>query len=78
MTYGTSILLIAAGAVLRFAVTIHWHASTVNWHLIGDILMVIGVLGLVMSLIWLGTGRNRRIVEDIGAVPAPVERPPIA
>ena len=66
MHVGTSILLIAVGAILRFATTIQWHANTVNWKLVGDILMVVGVVGLIVSLIWLGTSRrdNATMVVD--------------
>ena len=66
MHVGTSILLIAVGAILRFATTIQWHANTINWKLVGDILMVVGVIGLIVSLIWLGTSRrdNTTMVVD--------------
>ena len=59
MQLGTSILLIAVGAILRWATTIHWHAATINWHLVGDILMVAGVIGLIVSLIWMGAASRR-------------------
>lgn len=59
MTIGTSILLIAVGAILRFATTIQWHANTINWRLVGDILMVVGLIGLIVSLIWMGTASRR-------------------
>ena len=59
MSLGTSILLIAVGAILRFATTIHWHASTINWRLVGDILMVLGVVGLVVSLVWMSAASRR-------------------
>lgn len=59
MGVGSSIILIAAGAILRWAVTITWHASTVNWRLIGDVLMVVGVIGLVMSLVLMATASRR-------------------
>jgi len=54
---GTSILLIAAGAILRFAVTLH--TAHINWNVVGDVLMVAGVLGLVFSLIWITTANRR-------------------
>jgi hypothetical protein len=52
---GTSIVLIAVGAILRFALTIDSTigSTTVNWPIIGDILMIVGVLGLVISLVLL-------------------------
>jgi len=57
MGIGTSILLIAAGAILRFAVTLH--TAHINWNVVGDVLMVAGVLGLVFSLIWITTVNRR-------------------
>jgi len=59
MGIGTSILLIAVGAILRWAVNLHWKAGTVNWHLVGDILMVLGVVGLLVSLVWMTTANRR-------------------
>jgi len=57
MGIGTSILLIAAGAILRFAVTLH--TAHINWNVVGDVLMVAGVLGLVFSLIWTAAANRR-------------------
>jgi hypothetical protein len=60
MALGTSLLLIAAGAILAFAVT--WTTNGVNIQTIGDILMGVGVIGLLFSLIfmagWFGSGRE--------------------
>ena len=50
MGVGTSIILIAVGAILRFAVTLT--TKNVNWHIVGDVLIAVGVVGLVVSLIW--------------------------
>ncbi|HEX3538961.1 MAG TPA: DUF6458 family protein [Acidimicrobiales bacterium] len=62
MGIGTSIFLIAVGAILRYAVTIS--ASGVNLHTVGDILMIVGVIGIVLSLIfwssWGGFGGGPR------------------
>jgi hypothetical protein len=56
MGLGVSIVLIAVGAILRWAVTAS--TSGVNLHVIGLILMVVGILGLVLSLIfWASIGR---------------------
>jgi len=57
MGIGPSVLLIAAGAILRFAVTLH--TAHINWNVVGDVLMVAGVLGLVFSLIWITTANRR-------------------
>ena len=62
MGIGTSIVLIAVGAIIRFAVNISWQSATVNWNLIGDILMVVGIVGLVISLIWMATASRRDVV----------------
>ena len=50
MALGTSLLLIAVGAILRFAV----HVSTTGFslHTIGVILMIVGAIGLLLSLIF--------------------------
>jgi hypothetical protein len=48
MGIGTSILLIAIGAILRFAVSAH--TSGFSIHTVGLILIVVGIVGLVISL----------------------------
>jgi hypothetical protein len=48
MGIGTSIFLIAVGAILRYAVTVT--ASGVNLHAVGDILMIVGLIGMVLSI----------------------------
>ena len=65
MGIGVSIVLIAAGAILDFAVKTN-NTQGVNWNTVGVILMVVGAIGLVTSLIfwssWGGFGR-RTVVE---------------
>jgi len=69
---GTSILLIAVGAVLDFA--INTTVNDVNSHTVGLILMVVGAIGLVASLVfwssWGGVGGYRRRREVIVDDPA--------
>jgi hypothetical protein len=55
MGIGISILLIAAGAVLTWAVS--FHVSGVSIHLVGIILMVVGAIGLLVALIIGGSHR---------------------
>jgi hypothetical protein len=68
MGTGVSLILIAAGAILTWAVNAT--VSGLNIHTVGIILMVVGALGLVLSLIfwssWGGVGNSRRttVVED--------------
>ena len=58
MGIGTSIFLIAAGLILRYAVT--FNIEGVREYTLGGILIVLGILGLVVSLlyalIWRGRG----------------------
>ncbi|HEY0316783.1 MAG TPA: hypothetical protein VGC49_00650 [Solirubrobacterales bacterium] len=48
MTIGTSLFLIAVGAILKYAVTAH--VAGVNIHVAGLILMIVGGLGLLLGL----------------------------
>ncbi len=59
MTYGGSIALIVIGAILRFAIS--YSPANVNLQLVGLILMIAGVIGLVISLVWM-FGRRRQAV----------------
>ena len=61
MYIGGSLFLIALGAILRYAVADLW--AEVDLPMIGFILMVVGVIGLVVSLIQMAiySGRRRRV-----------------
>lgn len=50
MGWSTSLIIIAIGAVLRFAITAT--TSGVNLHTVGLILMILGAVGFVGSLLW--------------------------
>ena len=74
MGIGTSLLLIAVGAVLRFAVTVS--TSGFNVHTVGVILMIVGVVGLLFSLLWMtvwADRRNQRRTYANRDVPPPAE-----
>jgi len=60
MTIGAGLVLIAVGAILRFGIsTAATHGIAV--HTIGDILMAVGVLGVLLwLLVWGPWARNRR------------------
>ena len=60
MTIGAGLLLIAVGAILRFGIsTVSTHGIAV--HTIGDILMLVGVLGVVLwMIVWAPWARRRR------------------
>jgi Na+/melibiose symporter-like transporter len=63
MQIGTSIFLIALGAILKFAVDTTTEGF--NIQTAGTILIVIGIIGLVISLFWmtLWSGRRERVAE---------------
>jgi membrane-bound ClpP family serine protease len=64
MRIGASLVLIAVGAILRFAVTVH-NPHGFNIHTAGVILLVVGAIGLVASLIWMAVSRRRtEVVQD--------------
>ena len=72
MGSATSILAIAVGAILRFAVSVT--TTGFNLHTIGLVLMIVGALGLLLSIVfWSSWGgfrhgggyrRQRRVSRD--------------
>ena len=66
MGIGLSLLLIAAGAIITFAIHVST-SSAFNLHTIGIILLVVGIIGVVLSMIfwssWGGFGGRDRVVE---------------
>lgn len=60
MGIGTSIFLIAVGAILKFAVTTS--VSGIELATVGVILMVVGVIGLVFSLLILSRADRGAVV----------------
>ena len=61
MGIGTSIFLIALGAILKFAVTAE--VSGLEISTIGVILMVAGILGLLVSLYFMSISNRRGSVD---------------
>lgn len=61
MSIGASLALIAVGAILRFAVNVNAHIASVqvNWNIVGDILIAIGLVGLAASLFWMAAASRR-------------------
>jgi Domain of unknown function (DUF6458) len=56
MTFGTSLFMIALGAILKFAVT--WTVSGIDLRVVGVVLMVVGVLGLLLGFLFLSQSRR--------------------
>jgi uncharacterized membrane protein YedE/YeeE len=63
MTFGTSLFLIAVGAILRYAVTAT--VSGINLQFVGLVLIIVGVVGLVFSMLWFGVWARRREVPPV-------------
>ncbi|GHG43564.1 hypothetical protein GCM10012320_07990 [Sinomonas cellulolyticus] len=63
MSIGASIFLIALGAILAFAVS-PGLIPFIDQTLVGYILMGVGVLGLVVSLVMMGSRPRRRVSES--------------
>lgn len=68
MGIGVSLILIAVGAVLAFAV--HVTTTGLNVNTVGYIVLVVGIVGGLISLAfwssWGGMGSRRRTVIDEG------------
>lgn len=72
MGVGSSIIVFAIGAILKFATNVH--SSSFNIQTIGVILMIVGAVGFVVSLFfwasWGGFGgyrrRTRTMYQDPG------------
>lgn len=66
MGFGTSLFLLAVGAILTFAVEAD--VQGFNLDAVGVILMIVGGIGLIASMIfwnsWGGFGRRRRVIEE--------------
>jgi hypothetical protein len=76
MTIGTSIVLIALGAILKWAVTAH--VNGFNIQTAGTVLFVVGLVGLALSLIYtFWSGRRDNYAHD-GYEERVVRRPPPA
>lgn len=58
VTVGASLFLIAAGAILRYAVT--WRNSDVDIPTVGLILLIVGVVGLIVSIAYMVMATDRR------------------
>jgi len=65
MTIGTSILLIAVGAILKWAVTAH--ANGFDIQTAGTVVFIVGLVGLVLAVLytfwWADTRRRGRYDE---------------
>ena len=63
MGIGVSVFLMAAGAVMTFAIETE-STEGININTVGIILMVVGLVGLLASLIIFGPRGRDRVVES--------------
>lgn len=73
MRLGASLFLIAVGAILTFAITVQ-HSHGFNINTVGIILMIVGGVGLLAELVYMGTRRRSVVVEDQYAQAAPPQQ----
>jgi hypothetical protein len=71
MTIGASLLLIAAGAVLKWAVTAH--ANGFDIQTAGTIIFIVGLVGLPLALLYTFWWTSRTDPRDPRAVAPPPE-----
>lgn len=72
MSIGSSLLLIAAGAILKWAVTAHLNGFDIQTA--GTVLLVIGIVGLPLALLYTFWLSPRGRVEERRVVREPVDR----
>jgi hypothetical protein len=62
-TIGTSLFLIAVGAILKFAVTLT--VAGIDLHTVGVILIIIGCVGLILGLYLIARGRGPEVPPPV-------------
>ena len=75
MRIGGSLLLIALGAILKFAVTTQ--VNGINLQVVGVILMVVGVIALIVTAIWMSTRRRTDVIQHVNGTTYVTPRDPI-
>lgn len=61
MRIGGSLFMIAAGAILAYAVTAH--LSWIDIQTVGVILMIVGIIALALSIYWMTMRRRTDVVH---------------
>lgn len=74
VTIGSSLFLIAVGAILKFAVTAT--VAGVDIQVVGLILMIVGGLGLIVGLALIISSRRPPAPPAPPMTPPPTNRPP--
>jgi hypothetical protein len=70
MRIGIALIMGAAGAILRFAVepSLRVAGTFVNWDVVGDILLVAGIVGVIASMVAMAAS-GRRTTTPVGTTP---------
>jgi hypothetical protein len=74
MTIGGALVLVAAGAVLKWAVTAH--VSGIDLQTTGTVLFVVGLAGLVVAVLYTFWWAERDRVHDTRVMRRPPPPPP--
>lgn len=69
MRIGGALILIAAGAIMKWAITVK-DSHGFNLNTIGLILMVVGVVWLLAEVIYMSTRRRTDVIHEGPGVPA--------
>jgi hypothetical protein len=74
---GVSLLLIAAGAIMKWAVTVD-NPDGFNINTAGLILMIVGLVGLLASVVYMTTRRRTDVVHEgpVGSRRTTISEPP--
>ena len=72
MGIGVAVFLIAVGAILTFA--LETEVSGIDLDTVGIILMIVGALGLAVTLMVFGSGRRRTVVTEQVVETEPIQR----
>jgi nitrogen fixation-related uncharacterized protein len=70
MSIGTAIVLIAVGAILKWAVTAH--VSWIDLQTTGTVLFIVGLVGLALAVVYTFWSARRDTYDDT----RPMRRPP--
>ena len=62
MQIGTALFLLAVGAILKYAVTDS--VDGINLETVGVILMVVGAVGVLLSLLMMSRARDATVVHE--------------